>query len=489
MTPAGTPLGVALGRLAEAAPARAAIIHDGVTVSRRELDESSNRLARAYAELGVTQDDLVTISLPNGVEFYEAVLATWKLGATPQPMSSRLPSAERAALIELADPALVVGVDPAEAGGRAAVQAGFRPAAELSADPLEPRVASSWKAPTSGGSAGRPKLILATSPSLLEHIAPFAALVGMAPEGTQLVTGPMYHNAPFMFSSIGLLTGCTQVVMTRFDALGSLRLVEEHVVDWMYAVPTMMNRIWRLPETDRTRPDLSSLRTLIHMAAPCPEWLKEAFIEWLGPERILELYAGTEAQAGTVIRGDAWLSHRGSVGQPVLGEISVLDADGSPAPAGEVGQVWMRRGQDAPPTYHYVGAEAKTREDGWESLGDLGYLDEDGYLYLTDRESDMILVGGANVYPAEVEAALEEHPAVESAAVVGRPDEDLGNVPHAFVLASGVDDEELYEHLRSRLAAYKLPRGITRVEEPLRDDAGKVRRSALRDRLLGATTT
>jgi bile acid-coenzyme A ligase len=485
MTPAGTPLGVALSHLAEIAPDRPALIHEGTTVSRRELDQSSNRLARAYADLGVGQDDLVTIGLPNGVEFYEAVLAAWKLGATPQPMSPKLPAAERTALIELANPALVVGIDAAEAGDRPAVPAGFRPSTELSADALEPRVAASWKAPTSGGSAGRPKLILATSPSLLEHIAPFAALVGMAPEGVQLVTGPLYHNAPFMFSSVGLLTGCTQVIMTRFDAAESLRLVEKHGVDWMYAVPTMMNRIWRLPEAERTGPDLSSLRTLIHMAAPCPPWLKEAFLDWLGPERVLELYAGTEAQAGTVIRGDAWLTHRGSVGRPVLGEIQVLASDGTPAPTGEVGEVWMRRGPDAPPTYRYIGAEAKRRDDGWESLGDLGYLDEEGYLYLTDRESDMILVGGANVYPAEIEAALEEHPAVESAAVVGRPDEDLGNVPHAFVLATGVEDEELYEHLRTRLAAHKLPRGITRVDEPLRDEAGKVRRSALRDRLLG----
>lgn len=480
MHTAGTPLGVAFSRLADEDPDRPALIHGSTTVTRQELDHNTNRLARSYAERGVGQDDLVTISLPNGIDFYEAVLATWKLGATPQPMSSRLPAAERTALIALADPALVVGIDPVEAGGRPAVPAGFRPSRQLSSGALEPRVAASWKAPTSGGSSGRPKLILATSPGLLEHIAPFAALVGMVPQGTQLVTGPLYHNGPFMFSSVGLLTGRTQVVMTRFDAAESLRLVDKHGVDWMYTVPTMMNRIWRLPERDRTDPDLSTLQTLIHMAAPCPRWLKEAFLQWLGPERVLELYAGTEAQAGTVIRGDDWLNHRGSVGRPVLGEIQVLTDTGSPAAAREVGEVWMRRGSDAPPTYRYVGAEAKRRDDGWESLGDLGYLDDEGYLYLTDRLSDMILVGGANVYPAEVEAALEEHPAVVSAAVVGRDDDDLGSVPHAFVMATDVEDEELHEHLRMRLAAYKLPRDITRVDEPLRDEAGKVRRSALR---------
>jgi len=483
MTLAGTPLGVAFSRLADADPDRPAVQHEGRTVTRRQLDESSNRLARAYAELGVKQDSFVTIGLPNGIGFYEALLATWKLGATPQPISSKLPTTERTAIIDLAKPALVVGVDPAEFGGRPAIRADFSPSADVSSAALPPAVAEAWKAPTSGGSTGRPKLIVATSPSLLEHIAPFGGLVGMVPEQPQLVTGPLYHNGPLLFSSVGLLTGCPQVVMTRFDAAGSLDLVEQHSIDWMYAVPTMMNRIWRLPEQERTRPDISSLRMLVHMAAPCPPWLKEAFIDWLGAERVLELYAGTEAQAGTVISGVDWLQHRGSVGRPALGEIKVLDSEGRVAPAGDVGEVWMRRGADAGPTYRYVGAEAKAL-DGWESLGDLGYFDEDGFLYLTDRESDMILVGGANVYPAEVEAALEEHPAVVSAAVVGQPDDDLGNVPHAFVFAPDVTDDELHEHLRGRLATYKLPRAFTRVDEPLRDEAGKVRRSGLRERLL-----
>ncbi len=482
MSDTTTPLGVAFGRLAEADADRPALTHEGRTASRRQVDERSNRLARSYAELGVERDDFVTIGLPNGIEFYEAVLATWKLGATPQPISARLPAVERTAIIELADPALVVGVDEAEAGGRPAVAAGFEPSAAVSSDPLPPVTPTAWKAPTSGGSTGRPKLIVATQPGLLEQLAPYAGLVAMVPDRTQLVTGPLCHNGPFMFSLVGLLTGNHQVVMTRFDAATSLRFVEDHQVDWMYAVPTMLHRIWRLPPEERERVDLSSLRMLVHMAAPCPHWLKEAFIGWLGGERVLELYAGTEAQAGTLIRGDDWLSHRGSVGRPALGEMKVLDGDGAPVATGVVGEVWMRRGADAAPTYRYIGAEAKSR-DGWESLGDLGYVDDEGYLYLTDRDTDMILVGGANVYPAEVEAALEEHPAVVSAAVVGRPDEDLGSVPHAFVFATDVTDAELLDHLRRRLAAYKLPRTIDRVDEPLRDDAGKVRRSLLRARI------
>jgi len=196
--------------------------------------------------------------------------------------------------------------------------------------------------------------------------------------------------------------------MPRFDGARALALIERHRVDWMYAVPTMMHRIWRLPEGERTRFDLSSLRVVFHMAAPCPMWLKEAWIGWLGGDRVLELYGGTEAQSITVISGNEWLEHRGSVGRVILGEMVVLDPDGRELPPGQVGEIWMRRGADAPASYRYVGAIAKSRPGNWESLGDMGRVDEEGYIYLSDRDTDMILVGGANVYPAEVEAALDE---------------------------------------------------------------------------------
>jgi bile acid-coenzyme A ligase len=162
-------------------------------------------------------------------------------------------------------------------------------------------------------------------------------------EGVALVTGPLSHNAPFASASAGLLMGVHQIVMTRFDAARALELIERYRVDWMYAVPTMMLRIWRLPEAERRARDLSSLRTVFHMAAPCPPWLKQAWIDWLGPDRIWELYGGTEAQALTVINGHEWLAHRGSVGRPAVGEIRVLAADGQPCPPDEVGEVWLRR--------------------------------------------------------------------------------------------------------------------------------------------------
>lgn len=465
--------------LAEQAPDRPAITCDGRTISRGELDRRTNRLARAYQALGVRQDDLVTIALPNNIEFYEATIATWKLGATPQPVSAKLPTREREDIVELADPAIVVGAEPGSHGGRTVLPAGHEASPSLSDEPLPDRSPASWKAPTSGGSTGRPKIILAGNGGRLDPEA--APGSRMRRDGVQLVPGPLYHNGPFAFSMRGLLHGNHLVVHRRFDAAATLADIEAHRVDWVLLVPTMMHRIMRLPEADRLAKDLSSLETVLHLGAPCPPWLKEAWIEWLGGERIAELYAGTEAQGVTWIMGDEWLEHRGSVGRPIGGsQMKILGPEGDELPPGEVGEVFMRPAEGSGPTYRYIGAEARER-DGWESLGDLGWLDEDGYLYLADRSADLILSGGANVYPAEVEAALDEHPLIRSSAVIGLPDDDLGERVHALLDTTGeVGDDELREHLGGRLVRYKVPRTFERVDEPLRDDAGKVRRSALR---------
>jgi len=479
------PIVAALADLAAEAPDAPAFTSERNTLSRAEVEARTNRLARGYQDLGVRPDDFVTIGLPNGIGFFESVIATWKCGATPQPISYRLPPREREAIIELADPALVVGV--AEAGGRPTVDAWFEADPLLSDEPVPIVVASSYKAPTSGGSIGRPKLIVASQPAVTGALTPFIPLLQMTTNGSHLVTGPLYHNGPLMMAMVALIAGNHITIMPRFDAAETLRLISEQRVDWVYAVPTMLSRIWKLPEETRNAFDLSSLRIVFHMAAPCPEWLKRAWIGWLGPERVYELYGGTEAQAVTFISGTEWLEHPGSVGKVLVGEMRILDADGNELGPHEVGQVWMRRDAGGTPTYRYVGAEATTREDHWEWLGDLGYFDEDGYLYLADRETDMILVGGANVYPAEVEAALEEHPAVASACVIGLPDDELGAVPHAIVqTVTDVNDDELVSHLTEALARYKIPRSFERTDEPLRDDAGKVRRSALRDDRLAA---
>jgi bile acid-coenzyme A ligase len=229
----------------------------------------------------------------------------------------------------------------------------------------------------------------------------------------------------------------------------------------------MMKRIWRLPEEVRDSYDLSSLQHVWHLAEPCPPWLKQVWIDWLGPERIFELYAGTEAQAATVITGTEWLAHRGSVGRPIPGTVMICDSEGAEVAPGKEGEVWLRTPRDRP-TYRYI--------------GDVGWLDEDDYLYLGDRREDMILTGGANVYPAEVEAAMQEHPDVRSVAVIGLPDDDLGNTVHAVVEAdeATVSRHALLSFVAERVARYKVPRSLEYTDQPLRNEAGKLRRGALR---------
>ncbi len=469
-------------QLAEVDPDRPALTCGGQTLTRTEFVERVHRLAALFAGHGVGQGSTVTIGLPNSIGFVESMFAAWALGAVPQPISNRLPPVERAAIIALADPALAVGVPAAEAGGRPAL---VSVPEDLPEGSFTPGVAPVWKIMSSGGSTGRPKLIAADAPARFETVAPIGAGWLFPENGSVLVPGPLAHNGPFLVATVALLRGNHLIVMPRFDPAGTLELTEQYRVNWLYLVPTMMLRIWRLPEEVRQAADLSSLDVAFHVAAPCPAWLKEAWIDWLGPEKVLEIYGGTEAQAVTVITGTEWLAHRGSVGRPMLGEMEVRDDDGRPLPPRAVGEIWMRRGAGAAPVYHYIGATARAAAEGWESLGDIGYLDDDGYVYITDRMSDMILVGGANVYPAEIEAALDEHPAVRSCCVIGLPDEDLGNIPHAIVeLAEPVTDDELMAHLRQQLAPYKLPRTIERATTPLRDEAGKVRRSALRSERL-----
>ena len=354
--------------------------------------------------------------------------------------------------------------------------------------PLPDRVSPSIRAMTSGGSTGRPKLIVSAQPGVVlpETESTSTVKVPNPPDGCHVVVGPLYHNGPFSLSTTGLLNGCHLVMLPRFDAEATLRAVDEYQATFLFLVPTMMLRIWRLGEEVRSRYDLSSIQTLWHFAAPCPPWLKADWIEWLGGERIYELYAGTELQAMTIIRGDEWLEHRGSVGRPTLGEMKVVDPEtGADLAPGEIGEIYLRRDDDGTPSYSYVGADARTLPGHWESLGDMGWIDADGYVYLSDRRADMILVGGANVYPAEIEHALMEHEQVLSAAAIGLPDDDLGNRVHAIVQTTGpVTDDELTAFLAERIAHYKIPRSFELVDEPVRDDAGKVRRSALRaDRL------
>lgn len=473
------PIGRLLAQLADEDAARPAVTCGEQSLSRRELDEASTRLAWRYRDLGVAAGRMVTIALPNGVDYVVHCAAAWKVGAVPQPLSHRLPVHERRSIVELADAALVVGVEPDDHPGRCVLSA-HEPGASGGAErPLPDAVSPSWKAPASGGSTGRPKLVVDSRPGSIDPSSepPY----GIQRNGVVLVPGPLYHNAPFTCAFGGLFVGAHVVLLDRFDAMATLEAIGRNGVDFVLLVPTMMHRIWQLPAEARARFDLRSLRRVWHMGAPCPAWLKERWLGWIGPERIFELYGGTERQAYTVVDGHEWLERRGSVGRPAYGEIRVVTEDGTVAPAGQRGIVQLRAPARDRPTYRYVGAPSGEEADGWDTLGDVGWMDAAGYLYLDDRRTDLILTGGANVYPAEVEGAIEAYAGVRSAVVVGLPDDDLGQRVHAIVEADHVDEVGLRRFVESRLVRYKVPRSFEFVEHALRDDAGKTRRFALRD--------
>jgi bile acid-coenzyme A ligase len=431
---------------------------------------------------GIGLDDRVLMMLPNCLEVFEASFALWKIGAIPVPVSPTSTDAELRQYVELVEPKAVIGTTGIGSG---AVEIPIdQPVDEsLSPKPLPEIRGSHWRISMSGGSTGRPKVIVDHTPPLAD---PDTGMLEQRVDGVVLNTGPLYHSGPFGLSHRGLFAGSHLVSMERFDPVETLRLIERHRVDWLYMVPTMMNRIWRLPADERERFDLSSLRTVFHMASACPEWLKQAWIDWLGPEKIWELYSGAENLGRTVINGVEWLRHRGSVGRVQPGsELAIFDEDGRPCAPFEIGEIYFKTDGGPDAAFHYIGAEVKSRGE-WQSIGDLGHLDEDGYLYVSDRRTDMIVSGGVNIYPAEVEAAIEAHPEIECCVVIGLPDADLGSRVHAIVQSPAgardrVSDDDLRAHLAKQLVRYKIPRSFEFVEGPLRDSAGKVRRAALRD--------
>jgi bile acid-coenzyme A ligase len=459
---------------------RWAVRHDDDVLTWAELADRALHRARALAAAGVGQDDFVVLVLPNSNAIYELTFALWKLGATPAIVPPRLPLAELLPLVESIRPRLVVAHDLATVASINALPADFG-RQYPDATPLLSRVAKHWKAMLSGGSTGRSKVIVDHNTSRFTVGTPPLLL---PKDGVMLNPAPLYHNFPFALTHSAMLHGCSVIGMTRFDAVKMLELIERYRVEWINLVPTMMSRVARLPAERRQAHDLSSLKAIWHTAAPIPAWLKQMWIDWMGPQRIWEMYGGTEGFCVTQLNGVEWLAHRGSVGRAVAGEILIRGLDGAALPPGEVGEIFMRGPSGTTPTYHYLGADSHRLADGFESFGDYGWLDAGGYLYISDRRTDLILCGGSNVYPAEVESALMEHPRVETAIVIGLPDEDLGSIPHAIIRTEHgrepPTERELRAFVAERLSQHKAPRSYEFTEQPLRDEAGKVRRTQLR---------
>jgi bile acid-coenzyme A ligase len=483
----GISIGRRLSLLAEADPEKVAIIYvpregEERRISRRELDRVSNRVARLLDSRGVNAQSMVVIGLRNCPEHYMASFGAWKLGACVLPLSPALPAWERDQILDVVHPAAIV-TEWDDVHGPI-----VRPAELLAATypegPLPDRTPQPAKAIGSGGSTGRPKVIVDPKPWAWEpggFVRSFGGRVGMRIAQVQLIAGPMYHNSPFSWGPIGLFEEHTLVTMERFDAARAVDLIERHRINFGFLVPTMMKRIIQLPGIEGR--DFSSVHAFFHTAAPCPPWLKRAWIDLIGGERLYEAFGATEAVGATVIRGDEWLQHPGSVGQPQECDLRILDPEGRVLPPGEVGEIFMRPYAQAP-TYRYIGSPpAKSTPDGFVSVGDMGWVDDEGYLYPADRRVDLIIVGGANVYPAEVEAALQQHEQVADVAVIGLPDEDLGKRVHAVIQPVDAQRppslEQLDAYCRTRLARYKVPKSYEFIAVLPRDDSGKIRRSSL----------
>jgi bile acid-coenzyme A ligase len=461
-----------------------AVRYPGDVLTAGELEEQSSRRAWAMKDAGIEAGDWVTLALPNGTVFFEFLFALWKIGAVPHIVSSRLPEAELTGLLELAKPRKVVTQLELAASQAERLAMDFG-RTHPRTDALPTVDSTPWKAMSSGGSTGRPKIIVQHLPS-----RGAASLLRLPTEGAILTTGPLYHNMPLNSSIWALSRGLEVVAMARFDALECLRLIDRYRIRWACLVPTMMRRISQLPSDVISRHDLSSIETLCHTAAPISPTLKREWLDWLGPEKVLELYGGTEGVGLTLINGTDWLSHPGSVGRPVRDEIKIVDDNGSPLPPGEVGEIFSRRPDGSGAGFSYIGSPMHIDDEGFISLGDYGSLDREGYLYIADRRTDMIISGGANIFPAEVESALLGHPDIEDAVVIGLPDDDLGERAHAIVKQRAgsqlLTREQLAEFLAARIVRYKIPRSFEWATENLRDDAGKVRRSGLRAQRLQA---
>ncbi len=469
--------GTRISELAAAHGAEIAVTCGAAGLSWAQLDRAANATARLYGRLGVRPGAIVSIALANGIPLIVHCIAAWKVGAVPNPLSTRLPAPEWDEILDKASPALVVTSGASPACRWPVLIDG----ADQTRDdgPLPDVISPHERALASGGSTGRAKLILVARPAA--YVGDVAPSI-LSPRGCVLVPGPLYHAAPFGSATQALLAGVHTVLMARFDAAECLALIERNRVAQVLFVPTMLHRIWRLPECERAGRDLSSLRVVFTGGAPCPQWLMRAWIEWLGADVMHELYGPSERIGGTHINGRDWLAHPGSVGRATAGTaLRILDTETlEDLPVGAIGEVFMMPSGGRGSTYRYVGAESRATADGWESVGDMGYVDGDGYLYLTDRRTDMILCGGRNIYPARIEAAIDAYPGVQSSAVVGLPDDDLGNRIHAIVQADRLDEKAMRAHLLAQIAGHEIPHSFEVVAFPLRDDAGKVRRFQLR---------
>jgi acyl-CoA synthetase (AMP-forming)/AMP-acid ligase II len=502
------------GAHAATSPDRPAVIigDTGQVITYRELDAAANRVSHVFRDIGLRPGDHVAFCLENHPQYFALVWGAHYAGLYYTAMSSRLTTEEMA---------YIVG----DCGARAFVTSAYKrdQAAELvdqvgddvalymldgtidGYEPWEDVVAAQPATPLdeervegrdmlySSGTTGRPKGVevplpdapLGTPESVYMLVA---GLFVATPESVYLSPAPLYHAAPLRFCMAHHRVGATVVVMERFDPEEALALIERHRVTHSQWVPTMFIRMLKLPEDVRDRYDVSSLQVAIHAAAPCPVAVKEQMIDWWGPV-LHEYYAGSEGNGFVYCDSEAWLAHKGTVGSALMGEIHILDDDGDDVPTGQPGTIYFAGGAEF--SYHNdPDKTAKSRDPrgrGWSTLGDVGYLDEDRFLYLTDRKAYMIITGGVNVYPQETENVLAVHPKVADVAVFGVPNADFGEEVKAVVQPLSLDEagpeleRELVAYCRDHLADVKCPRSIDFRPELPRHPTGKLYKRLLKD--------
>ena len=500
---------------AERTPDKAALIMagSGEVVTYAQLEAGSNRFAQLLRALGIRAGDHIAFFVENHPRFFDLCWGAKRAGLYYTAISSFLTAEEVAYIVNdcgarlfvsteyMRDAAVVVPplcpklehcllIDGAADGFACYEDA-------VAAQP-EGRIADEVDGTDmlySSGTTGRPKAVKrplqdTTFGTPEPALAMLADAVGLHRDMVYLSPAPLYHAAPLRYNMASIGRGATSVIMEQFDAAHSLELIERHRVTHSQWVPSMFVRMLKLPEAERTRHDLSSHITAVHAAAPCPVPVKEAMIDWWGPI-LMEYYGGTESNGLTLIRTEEWLKHRGSVGRPVVGMTHVVDDDGNECPPGEIGTIYFSDG----PAFEYFNDPERTAEAyddrGWSTLGDIGYLDEDGYLYLTDRQSFMIISGGVNIYPQEIENLLITHPKVADVAVIGVPSADFGEEVKAVVqplsMADAGDDlvDDLTAFARRHLSAIKIPRSIDFMEALPRHPTGKLYKRLLKDRYWG----
>ena len=479
----------------------------GETLTFAQLDAASNRVAHALRALGLRAGDHIAFMLENRLELLALAWGAQRSGVIFTAISRYLTADEAAYIV--ADCGARLFVTSQRHGETASAIRGLVGTAShwmmlgapaegyaswdaLTADmPATPVADESAGAAMlySSGTTGRPKGIRRQYPVAgIEYRNPvvgpvFEGLAGMDGDAVYLSPAPLYHSAPLAGAMLAASLGATTIVMERFDEAAFLALVERRRVTHTQVVPTMFVRLLKLPDAARTRHDVSSLQGVIHVAAPCPAGVKRAIIEWLGPI-VVEYYAGTEGNGVVACTSREWLAHPGTVGRPLAGAIHILDEERRVMPVGETGDVFF----DCGLAFSYHGDAAKTAgafsPQGWSTLGDIGRLDEDGYLYLTDRRAYTIITGGVNVYPQEIEDRLILHPAVADVAVFGVPDEELGEAVQAVVQpapGAAPDRAELTAWCRAALSSIKTPKAIDFRDALPRTPTGKLMKRLLRD--------